>query len=112
MVAKTGTTITLVCVDTTLRGDINMNWRVKSLYADNWKLLLTAREREGFSGSASKLSMRLIDPNFQVSGNFSLSFIPTMEDFGLYSCLIRHQKGEMEKIILLAILTGINRFTL
>ncbi|CAK6966276.1 g6f-like [Scomber scombrus] len=105
VVAKKGKTITLVCVDTTLSGAININWRVKSLYADVWKLLLSAGEREAFSGGASKLSMHLIDPNFQVTGNFSLSFIPTMEDFGLYSCLIRHQKREMEKIILLAILT-------
>lgn len=114
MVAKSGKTITLVCADTTMRGDIDINWKMKSLDADKWKLVLFANQRNEFSGSTSKKSMRMTDRNFQETGNFSLSFLPTMEDFGLYSCLIEQKEKEkvVEKTILLAILTGINSFTL
>lgn len=112
--ATNGRPITLVCTDTTVRGAIALNWMAKSLDADEWKLVLSASERKEFSGGASKASMRLTDPKFQDTGVFSLSFLPRMEDCGLYLCSIKQQETKLkERIILLAILTGrkINRFT-
>ncbi|XP_051262044.1 g6f-like isoform X1 [Dicentrarchus labrax] len=106
VVAREGMPTTLVCTDTTVRGDVAINWKVQSLGADEWKLVLSASERKEFSGGASKASMRLIDPNFQDTGVFSLFFLPSMEDSGLYSCLIKQQGRTLkERIILLAILT-------
>lgn len=99
---------TLHCNDTTIvKGAVSINWRVKSVGADEWKLVLSANERKEFSGGAFKASMRLTDPNFQDTGVFSLFFLPKMEDSGFYSCLIMHQRKKYrEKIILVAILTG------
>lgn len=98
---------TLSCIDTTLRGAVAINWMVKSLGADEWKLVLSASERKEFFGGAFKASMRLTDPNFQDTRVFSLFFIPKMEDHGLYLCLIHQQERKLkERIILLAILTG------
>ncbi|XP_071765677.2 g6f-like [Centroberyx gerrardi] len=97
---------TLVCVDKAVKGGVAINWMMKSLGEDEWKLVLSANERKEFSGGASKASMRLTDTNFQDTGNFSLLFLPKMEDQGLYSCLIMQQERKLrEKIILLAILT-------
>lgn len=97
---------TLICNDTTVRGAITINWMVKPLGADEWKLVLSASERKEFSGGASKASMRLTDPNFQHTGVFSLFFLPKVEDSGLYSCLIKQRERKLkERIILLAILT-------
>ncbi|XP_049587578.1 g6f-like isoform X5 [Syngnathus scovelli] len=78
----------------------------KPLGADDWKLLLSASERDKFSGGASKPSTRLADPDFALTGNFSLLLQPAMRDAGLYMCLVE-QRGETikEKIILLAIIT-------
>ncbi|XP_061573925.1 g6f-like [Cololabis saira] len=96
----------LGCHDTTVRGDISINWMVKSIGADEWKLVLSASEKNTFSGGSSKLSMRLIDSNFEDTGVFSLSFLPTKEDGGLYMCLVKkNAKKIKEKIILLAVLT-------
>lgn len=98
---------TLVCTDATVTGAVAINWMVKPLGVDEWKLVLSASEREEFSGRASKASMRLTDPNFKDTGVFSLFFLPRMDDSGLYSCLIKqHERKLSEKIILLAILTG------
>ncbi|XP_053287885.1 g6f-like isoform X4 [Pleuronectes platessa] len=106
VVAREGSSTTLVCTYPTLRSPFTLNWMVKSLGADEWKLVRTASEGKKFSGSASKPSMRWTDPNFQDTGVFSLSFFPTMEDRGLYSCMIRQQEKKLkERIILLAILT-------
>ncbi|XP_035528523.1 g6f-like [Morone saxatilis] len=106
LVAREGMPTTLFCTDTTVRGDVAINWKVQSLGADEWKLVLSANERKEFSGGASKASMRLIDPNFQDTGVFSLFFLPSMEDSGLYSCLVKQQERKLkERIILLAILT-------
>ncbi|XP_067457191.1 g6f-like [Thunnus thynnus] len=106
VVAREGTRITLVCTSPTVRGAIAINWRVKSLDVDEWKLVLSANGGTHFSGSASKASMQLIDPNFQNTGVFSLSFIAKTEDYGLYSCLIKQRERRLtERIILLAILT-------
>lgn len=108
VVARVGSPTTLVCTDSTKRGAIAINWMMKSLGEDEWKLVLSANERKEFSGGASKASMRLTDPNFQDTGVFSLFFLPKMEDRGLYSCLIQQQERKLkEKIILLAVLTGI-----
>lgn len=107
MVARVGMPTTLVCTDTTMRGSVAINWRVKSLGADEWKLVLLADKRMNLSGGASQASMRLTDSNFQDTGVFSLIFHPKMEDGGLYSCLIKQQERKVkEKIILLAMLTG------
>lgn len=98
---------TLHCNDTTVKGAVSISWTMKSVGADEWKLVHSANERKDFSGSASKASMRLTDPNFKDTGVFSLFFLPKTEDSGFYSCLIMQQeKKYMEKIILLAILTG------
>lgn len=98
---------TLFCSDTNVRGAVAINWKVKSLGADEWRLVLSASEKKEFSGGARKASMRLADPNFQDTGIFSLSFLPKTEDSGLYLCLIKQQERKLkEKIILLAILTG------
>ncbi|XP_032374613.1 g6f-like isoform X2 [Etheostoma spectabile] len=106
VLAQEGTPTTLVCADATVRGAVAINWMVKPLDVDEWKLILSASKREAFSGRASKASMRLIDPNFKDTGVFSLFLLPRMEDGGLYSCLIKqHERKLSEKIILLAILT-------
>ncbi|KAG7216952.1 hypothetical protein INR49_001606 [Caranx melampygus] len=106
VVAREGMNTTLVCTDTTVRGAVTINWKVKSHNAREWKLVLTANERKQFSGGALKKSMRLKDSNFKHTGVFSLVLSPTMEDSGLYSCMIQQkEKSPKEKIILLAILT-------
>ncbi|XP_041843386.1 g6f-like [Melanotaenia boesemani] len=106
VVVRENTPTILGCTDTTVRGDISINWMVKSFGADDWKLVLSASEKNKFSGGASKASMRLTDSNFQDTGVFSLYFIPKMEDSGHYSCLIKHQEKKLkERIVLLAILT-------
>ncbi len=107
MVTRQGMPTILICTDTAVRGAIAINWKVKSLGADEWKLALSANERKEFSGVASKASMRLTDPNFQKTGVFSLFFLPEVEDSGYYSCLIKQQERNLKKkIILLAVLTG------
>lgn len=99
-----GRPVTLFCVDWSLKGNVKINWMVKPPGLNQWKLVLTANERKEFLGT-SKTSMRLADPNFQDSGNFSLLFVPTMEDAGRYSCLIeRPERKLQQKIILLAML--------
>ncbi|XP_075965740.1 g6f-like [Anarhichas minor] len=105
MVAREGVPTTLGCTDATMRGAVTINWKVKSVGVDEWKLLLSANEKKKFSGGASKTSMRLTDPDFQDTGVFSLFLVPRMEDSGLYSCSIKQHERELEKIILLAILT-------
>lgn len=107
MVAREGMPTTLVCNDTTVSDAVTINWRVKSLGADEWKLVLVARKTDRFSGGASKPSMQLTDPNFHDTGVFSLFLIPKLEDSGLYSCKIKQQERNLkERKILLAILTG------
>ncbi|KAM7383250.1 hypothetical protein PAMP_002920 [Pampus punctatissimus] len=108
VVAREGSPTILVCNDTTVRGrgSISINWMTKSLVEKDWKLVLSASERKIFYGGSSKKTMRLTDPNFKVTGNFSLSFLPYLEDCGLYSCLIKQKERKLkEKIILLAVLT-------
>ncbi|XP_070978951.1 uncharacterized protein [Oncorhynchus clarkii lewisi] len=106
VVTMVGREVTLPCVDWPLTGSVSIHWKMKSPSVDHWKLVLSANERQQFSGAASKASMRLVDSNFQETGDFSLLFIPKMEDKGRYSCLIiQQQKKLREKIILLAILT-------
>ncbi|KAM6910070.1 g6f-like [Xenentodon cancila] len=106
MVVEENTSTILGCHDTTVRGDISINWMVKSIGADEWKLVLSASEKNSFSGGSSKPSMRLIDSNFQDTGDFSLFFLPTEEDGGLYMCLVKQNAKKIkEKIILLAVLT-------
>ncbi|XP_068592428.1 g6f-like isoform X3 [Cebidichthys violaceus] len=106
MVAREGVPTTLGCTDTAVRGAVAINWMVKPVGVDEWKLVLSANERKKFSGGASKASMQLVDPNFQDTGVFSLFLVPRMEDSGLYSCSIKQQERKLkEKIILLAILT-------
>ncbi|KAM9805483.1 g6f-like isoform X2 [Syngnathus typhle] len=99
----------LECIHTQVRPVVNINWMAKPLGADEWKLLLSASERDEFSGGASKPSTRLADPNFALTGNFSLLLQPAMRDAGLYMCLVE-QRGETikEKIILLAIITAVS----
>lgn len=107
VVVREGMSTTLICTDTTVRGALSLNWMVKSLGTDEWKLVLSASERKMLYGGASKASMELTDPNFQDTGVFSLFFLPKMEDSGLYSCSIKQQeKNPKQRIILLAILTG------
>nr|XP_046158474.1 uncharacterized protein LOC123997874 isoform X1 [Oncorhynchus gorbuscha] len=106
IVTMVGREVTLPCVDWPLTGSVSINWKMKSPSVDHWKLVLSANERQQFSGAASKASMRLVDSNFQETGDFSLLFVPKMEDKGRYSCLIiQQQKKLREKIILLAVLT-------
>ncbi|XP_075209628.1 LOW QUALITY PROTEIN: uncharacterized protein LOC115434984 [Sphaeramia orbicularis] len=104
VVAREGSPTILVCTDTN-RGSVAINWMVKPLGVRQWKLLLSANDRKEFSGGSLKDSMRLSDPEFGESGDFSLFFLPTMEDSGFYLCMIK-QAGRTvkEKIILLAIL--------
>ncbi|XP_024123580.1 g6f-like [Oryzias melastigma] len=105
VVAAENMPTTLGCTDTTVKGDISINWMVKSLGTDEWKLLLTATERNNFSGASSKASMRLLDRNFKDSGVFSLFLVPTVEDSGLYTCLIKQRGRKLkERMHLLAIL--------
>lgn len=107
MVAREDMPTTMVCTDTPGNGVVAINWRIKSLRADEWKLILSAKETERFSGGALKPSMRLTDPNFHDTGVFSLFLLPKLEDSGLYSCLmIQQDKPLKERKILLAILTG------
>lgn len=107
VVAREGIATTLICTDTTARNGVTINWKVKTIGADEWKLVLSASKTKELFGSASKASMRLIDPNFQKTGDFSLFFIPKVEDCGLYSCMIEQPERILkETVILLAILTG------
>lgn len=107
VVTKAGTAVTLHCNDTALRGPVNVNWKVQLPGTDNWKLVLFASDRTGFSGASLKTSMRLVDANFRDSGVFSLSLQPETEDGGFYSCMIEQRQRRLkERIILLAILTG------
>ncbi|XP_034466991.1 g6f-like isoform X2 [Hippoglossus hippoglossus] len=106
VVVREGSSTTLVCTYEMSRSSVTLNWMRKSLGANEWKLVLSASKRKTFSGGASKSSMRLTDPNFHDTGVFSLFFIPTMEDIGLYSCLIKQQERKLkERLIFLAILT-------
>lgn len=107
VVAKAGTAVILPCTDTAVRGPVNVNWKVQLPGTDNWKLVLLATDRNGFSGASLKASMQLVDANFRDTGIFSLSLQPETEDGGFYSCLIEQQQRiPKERIILLAILTG------
>lgn len=107
VVTRPSVPTTLLCTDTEVKGSVTINWMVQSPGADNWKLVLSANDRTGFSGGSSKASMRLADPNFRDTGVFSLFLLPETEDSGLYSCRIKRQmRGLEERIILLAILTG------
>ncbi|KAI3361179.1 hypothetical protein L3Q82_013372, partial [Scortum barcoo] len=106
VVVKEGMPTTLFCIDATVRGATAINWMVKPLGAKEWKLALSANEKNEFSGGAWKASMRLTDPNFQDTGVFSLFLQPNIEDSGHYSCRIKQQERELkERNILLAILT-------
>lgn len=107
VVAKAGSAVTLPCTDTAVRGPVSVNWKVQLPGTDDWKLVLLADDRTGFSGPSLKASMQLIDTNFQETGVFSLSLLPETEDGGFYSCLIKQQQRRLkERIILLAILKG------
>lgn len=106
VVAKEGTRTTLVCTDTTVNGAVTINWKVTPLDAKEPKLVLSASKTNNISGGAFKPSMQLTDPNFHDTGVFSLALIPKPEDIGLYSCLIKQDRVEKERKILLAILTG------
>lgn len=107
MVAEENQPTTLGCSETIVRGDISINWMVKSIGADEWKLVLSACEKNKFSGGSSKASMQLIDSNFQDTGVFSLIFLPKVEDGGLYMCLVKQNAKKIkERIILLTILKG------
>lgn len=105
--AKAGTAVTLPCTDPAVRGPVSVNWKVQLTGMDEWKLVLLADDRTGFSGTSIKASMQLADANFRHTGVFSLSLLPETEDSGLYSCLIKQQQRRLkERIILLAILKG------
>ncbi|XP_019751579.1 g6f-like isoform X2 [Hippocampus comes] len=100
---------TLECILTEARADVNINWMVKYLNLNGgvgWQLVLSASERDGFFGGASKPSTRLADPNFLLTGNFSLLLQATEQDAGIYKCLIEQERKTIkETVILLAILT-------
>lgn len=97
----------MICTDTTVRSGVTINWKVKTIGADSWKLVLSASKTKELSGSAFKESMRLIDPNSQDTGDFSLFLNPKVEDCGLYSCMVEQQERILkETVILLAVLTG------
>lgn len=107
--AKAGTAVTLPCTHTAVRGVVSVNWKVQLPGMDDWKLVLLANDRTGFSGTSLKASMQLVDANFRDTGVFSLSLLPETKDGGFYSCLIKQQQRRLkERIILLAILKGIN----
>lgn len=107
MVTREGIPITLSCTDTTARGGVTLNWKVKTIGVDGWKLVLLATKTNEVLGNASKASMQLIDPNSQDTGDFSLFFNPKVEDCGLYLCMVTQQERILkETVILLAILTG------
>lgn len=108
LVTELGKPATLACVDREMTGGVTINWMKKAAPKGGRNLLLSANERNEFSGGSSMDSMRLADINFQESGVFSLVFIPRMGDEGLYFCLLKHQnkKEKRERVIMLAILTG------
>ncbi|XP_061919862.1 uncharacterized protein LOC133660402 isoform X1 [Entelurus aequoreus] len=91
MVGQLNHAILLICIDREAKGAVDINWMVKPLGADDWKLALSANERGKFSGAAYHPSMRLADPNFYDTGDFTLFFQPTMHDVGLYKCFIKQQ---------------------
>lgn len=107
VVTREGIPTTLICTDATARGGVTINWKVKTIGTDGWKLVLSASKTKELLGSAFKASMRLIDPNSQDTGDFSLFFNPKEEDCGLYSCMVEQQERILkETVILLAVLTG------
>ncbi|XP_063734389.1 g6f-like isoform X2 [Eleginops maclovinus] len=106
VVTREGIPTILNCSDTTVRGAMTINWKVKLVGEKEWQLVLSANEKQEFSGGALKKSMHLTDPKFQDSGVFSLFLLPRFEDRGLYLCMIKQKERKLkEKIILLAILT-------
>ncbi|XP_005798888.2 uncharacterized protein LOC102232606 [Xiphophorus maculatus] len=106
VMVEQNTSATLVCTGARFRGDISINWKVKSVDTDEWKLILSASEKKKFSGGASKPSMRLTDDDFRNTGDFSLVVSPEVADAGLYSCLIQKQERKVkERIFLLTVLT-------
>uniref|UniRef100_A0A3Q4HSL0 Uncharacterized LOC102799460 n=1 Tax=Neolamprologus brichardi TaxID=32507 RepID=A0A3Q4HSL0_NEOBR len=106
VVVREGMLTTLICNDTSVRGAVTINWKVKLFCTNEWKLIMLASANERISGSALKPSMQLTDSNFKDSGVFSLSLKPEAADIGFYSCLIRQQEKILkEEIILLVILT-------
>lgn len=107
VVTREGIPTTLICMDTTARADVTINWKVKTIDADSWKLVLSASKTMELFGNASKASMRLMDPNSLDTGDFSLVLNPTVEDCGLYSCMVKKRERIVKKtVILLAVLTG------
>ncbi|XP_077431684.1 g6f-like isoform X2 [Vanacampus margaritifer] len=106
VLARPDQAATLQCVHAEVRAGVNINWTVKTLDANDWKLALSASERDEFSGVAFQPSMRMADPDFRRTGDFSLHLQPAKQDAGFYMCLIE-QRGKTikEKIILLAITT-------
>ncbi|XP_026041088.1 g6f-like isoform X1 [Astatotilapia calliptera] len=106
VVVREGMLTTLICNDTSVRGPVTINWKVKLFCTNEWKLIMLASTNERISGSALKPSMQLTDSNFKDSGVFSLSLKPEAADIGFYSCLIQQQEKILkEEIILLVILT-------
>lgn len=113
VVVREGMLTTLICNDTSVRGPVTINWKVKLFCTNEWKLIMLASTNERISGSALKPSMQLTDSNFKDSGVFSLSLKPEAADIGFYSCLIQQKEKILkEEIILLVILTGRNNKTL
>ncbi|KAF3839277.1 hypothetical protein F7725_017994 [Dissostichus mawsoni] len=106
VVTREGIPTILICTDTTVRGAVAINWKVQPVGLEKeWKLVLSASEKNEFSGGTTEKSTRLTDPNFQDSGVFSLFLLPRFEDRGLYSCMLKQKERKLkEKIILLAIL--------
>ncbi|XP_061770794.1 g6f-like isoform X2 [Nerophis ophidion] len=97
MVGRPNHGILLVCIDREARGAVDINWMVKPLGADDWKVALSANQREKFSGAAYHPSMRLADPYFYDTGDFSLFFQPTLQHVGLYKCVIKQQGRRVKK---------------
>ncbi|KAJ8392937.1 hypothetical protein AAFF_G00071410 [Aldrovandia affinis] len=106
IVTKVSEPVTLGCSDWPLKGSVNLNWLWKPHGRDSWSLVLSANNSKETRVGASKADMRLADPNFQRSGDFSLYFKPRASDGGRYSCWIQQgEKKLMQRITLLTILT-------
>ncbi|XP_035274440.1 g6f-like isoform X1 [Anguilla anguilla] len=105
VVTKENTPVTLACSDRALTGSVKLEWLWKPDGRDAWSLVLSANQRQEFRGGASKADMRLADPHFQTSGDFSLRFKPRASDGGRYSCLVDlGEKKARQRVTLLAIL--------
>ncbi|XP_061107115.1 g6f-like [Conger conger] len=103
VVTQADAPVTLACSDWPLKGTVQLEWQWKPDGQDSWSVVLKASHKRQFGAEAQKADVRMADPRFHASGNFSLFFRPRAGDGGRYCCLTGG-KRERQRVTLLAIL--------